>query len=60
MLSEAIGRYLEEYAHNKLLAYKGTGRLGAASEFPYHLPDSVMLAQPYPATFQGWFNYGLK
>jgi len=51
-LSEAIDRYLEEHAHNKLLSYKGAGRLGAAGEFPYYLPDSITLAQPHPDTYQ--------
>jgi hypothetical protein len=51
-LSEVIDRYLEEYARKKLLAYKGAGRLGAAGEVPYSLPDSVVLVQAHPDTFQ--------
>lgn len=51
-LSQLIDRYLEEYAYNRVLSYKGNGRLGAAGEVPYDLPPSIVLADPYPDTFQ--------
>ena len=51
-LSQLIDRYLEEYAYNRLLSYKGNGRLGAAAEVPYDLPPSILLAESYPDTFQ--------
>lgn len=51
-LSEVLDRYLEEHAHKRLLCCKGAGRLGAAGEFPYSLPDSTVLVKPHPDTFQ--------
>ena len=51
-LSEVIDRYLEEYAYKKMLSYKGWGRLGAAGEFLYSLPDRIALTEPHPDTYE--------
>jgi hypothetical protein len=51
-LSETIDRYIEEHAHRRLLEYKGAGRLGAAGEVPYPLPESMALFQSHAAAFR--------
>lgn len=51
-LGEVIDRYLEEYAYRKMLSYKGQGKLSAAGEFLYSLPDRIVLTEPHPDTYE--------